>query len=141
LRFDVLLGAAAAAAAFDRAADADGGGGGRGGVGDARRLALLLPALGGRPTLFFTDAAAAGLAFSTASRSGSGAVLTRFDPRVKRKSPSCSSYTDAAVSHCQSLSLCFCARDDRKSLSLPEKTEPTRKAFTSALRLVAHIQD
>jgi len=82
--FVVLLVAgadAAAAVPLDRA----GGGGGVGsGGGEARRR---VPALGGLPTLFFTGTG------SSSTSSGIGAVLTRFDPRVNRKSPSCSSNT------------------------------------------------
>lgn len=77
VRLDVLLGAGAAARGCT---------GGGGGGGDARLLVVLF---GGRPVLFF-----GGGTTGSTSGSDSAAVLTRFDPRVNRKSPSCSSYTD-----------------------------------------------
>lgn len=74
------------------------GGGGDVGGEDARFLALL----GGLPLGFFwiTMGLGFGAGAGSGSSGGSCGVLTVFcflDPRVKRKSPSCSSYTAASV--------------------------------------------
>jgi len=85
----LVVGAAVVATA---AADLDlvgtGCGAGAGGGGEARRL---VPAFGGLPTLFFAGAGAAAITSPSSSSSGTVAVFARFDPRVNRKSPSCSS--------------------------------------------------
>lgn len=93
-RFDVLLGIGPEICCCCAA------GGGEGGSctgDDARFLALFF---GGLPTGFFAGTDIGIASFSGSSNVDAGAidvVLALFEPRVKRKSPSCSSYTASAA--------------------------------------------
>lgn len=73
---------------------------GGGGDDDAARLVPLR----GLPGAFFAEAFAIGFGSGAGGDAGDDTVFCLFDPRVKRKSPSCSSYTAAAAHMSRSVS-------------------------------------